>query len=97
MSDRALWAAFQKVRTEVEGALEETRKKEAQRIEAEEKRRREEKAKKRAPQPAASAGTIQRSCSGGACRKPHVSPRSACRPGPFRPAQCDMPITIPSP
>lgn len=55
MSDRALWAAFQKVRTEVEGALEETRKKEAQRIEAEEKRRREEKAKKRAPQPAASA------------------------------------------
>lgn len=48
MSDRALWAAFQKVRTEVEGALEETRKKEAQRIEAEEKRRREEKAKKRA-------------------------------------------------
>ena len=29
MSDRALWAAFQKVRTEVEGALEETRKKEA--------------------------------------------------------------------
>ena len=43
MSDRALWAAFQKVRTEVEGALEETRKKEAQRIEAEEKRRREEK------------------------------------------------------
>ncbi len=53
MSDRALWAAFQKVRTEVEGALEETRKKEAQRIEAEEKRRREEKAKKRAAQPAA--------------------------------------------
>ena len=53
MSDRALWAAFQKVRTEVEGALEETRKKEAQRIEAEEKRRREEKAKKRAASPAA--------------------------------------------
>lgn len=48
MSDRALWAAFQKVRTEVEGALEETRKKEALRIEAEEKRRREEKAQKRA-------------------------------------------------
>ena len=45
MSDRALWAAFQKVRTEVEGALEETRKKEAQRIEAEEKRRREENEK----------------------------------------------------
>lgn len=53
MSDRALWAAFQKVRTEVEGALEETRKKEAQRIETEEKRRREEKAKKRAASPAA--------------------------------------------
>ena len=53
MSDRALWAAFQKVRTEVEGALEETRKKEAQRIEAEEKRRREEKTKKRAASPAA--------------------------------------------
>lgn len=48
MSDRALWAAFQKVRTEVEGALEETRKKEAQRLEEEEKRRREERAKKRA-------------------------------------------------
>ena len=60
MSDRALWAAFQKVRTEVEGALEETRKKEAQRIEAEEKRRREEKAKKRAPQPAASAARLVR-------------------------------------
>lgn len=60
MSDRALWAAFQKVRTEVEGALEETRKKEAQRIEAEEKRRREEKAKKRAPQPAASATRLVR-------------------------------------
>ena len=55
MSDRALWAAFQKVRTEVEGALEETRKKEAQRIEAEEKRRREEKAKKRAAAPTSSA------------------------------------------
>lgn len=60
MSDRALWAAFQKVRTEVEGALEETRKKEAQRIEAEEKRRREEKAKKRAPQPAAPSARLVR-------------------------------------
>ena len=60
MSDRALWAAFQKVRTEVEGALEETRKKEAQRIEAEEKRRREEKAKKRAAQPAASSARLVR-------------------------------------
>ena len=60
MSDRALWAAFQKVRTEVEGALEETRKKEAQRIEAEEKRRREEKAKKRAAQPAASSSRLVR-------------------------------------
>ncbi len=57
MSDRALWAAFQKVRTEVEGALEETRKKETQRIEAEEKRRREEKAKKRAAVPASSAAS----------------------------------------
>lgn len=60
MSDRALWAAFQKVRTEVEGALEETRKKEAQRIEAEEKRRREEKAKKRAAAPAPSASRLVR-------------------------------------
>lgn len=60
MSDRALWAAFQKVRTEVEGALEETRKKEAQRIEAEEKRRREEKAKKRAVAPAASGSRLVR-------------------------------------
>lgn len=60
MSDRALWAAFQKVRTEVEGALEETRKKEAQRIEAEEKRRREEKAKKRAAAPASPAARLVR-------------------------------------
>lgn len=60
MSDRALWAAFQKVRTEVEGALEETRKKEAQRIEAEEKRRREEKAKKRAAAPLSSSSRLVR-------------------------------------
>lgn len=70
MSDRALWAAFQKVRTEVEGALEETRKKEAQRIEAEEKRRREEKAKKRAPQPAASAAPSARLVRGEAPKVP---------------------------
>ena len=85
MSDRALWAAFQKVRTEVEGALEETRKKEAQRIEAEEKRRREEKAKKRAPQPAASAAPSARLVRGEA---PKASPAGKVREaqGPSAPA-----------
>lgn len=81
MSDRALWAAFQKVRTEVEGALEETRKKEAQRIEAEEKRRREEKAKKRAPQPAASAAPSARLVRGEAPKVPSAGkPREAQGP-----------------
>lgn len=85
MSDRALWAAFQKVRTEVEGALEETRKKEAQRIEAEEKRRREEKAKKRAPQPAASAAPSARLVRGEAPKVPSAGkPREA--QGPSAPA-----------
>lgn len=85
MSDRALWAAFQKVRTEVEGALEETRKKEAQRIEAEEKRRREEKAKKRAPQPAASAASSARLVRGEAPKaSPAGKPREA--QGPSAPA-----------
>ena len=85
MSDRALWAAFQKVRTEVEGALEETRKKEAQRIEAEEKRRREEKAKKRAPQPAASAAPSARLVRGEAPKaSPAGKPREA--QGPSAPA-----------
>lgn len=85
MSDRALWAAFQKVRTEVEGALEETRKKEAQRIEAEEKRRREEKAKKRAPQPAASAVPSARLVRGEAPKaSPAGKPREA--QGPSAPA-----------
>lgn len=82
MSDRALWAAFQKVRTEVEGALEETRKKEAQRIEAEEKRRREEKAKKRAAQPAASSSRLVRN------EAPKASPAGKVREaqGPSAPA-----------
>lgn len=82
MSDRALWAAFQKVRTEVEGALEETRKKEAQRIEAEEKRRREEKAKKRAAQPAASSSRLVRN------EAPKASPAGKVREaqGPSGPA-----------
>lgn len=85
MSDRALWAAFQKVRTEVEGALEETRKKEAQRIEAEEKRRREEKAKKRAPQPAASVAPSTRLVRGEAPKaSPAGKPREA--QGPSAPA-----------
>lgn len=85
MSDRALWAAFQKVRTEVEGALEETRKKEAQRIEAEEKRRREEKAKKRAPQPAAFAAPSARLVRGEAPKVPSAGkPREA--QGPSDPA-----------
>lgn len=85
MSDRALWAAFQKVRTEVEGALEETRKKEAQRIEAEEKRRREEKAKKRAPQLAASAAPSARLVRGEAPKaSPAGKPREA--QGPSAPA-----------
>lgn len=85
MSDRALWAAFQKVRTEVEGALEETRKKEAQRIEAEEKRRREEKAKKRAPQPAAFAAPSARLVRGEAPKVPSAGkPREA--QGPSAPA-----------
>lgn len=82
MSDRALWAAFQKVRTEVEGALEETRKKEAQRIEAEEKRRREEKAKKRAAQPAAPSARLVRN------EAPKASPAGKVREaqGPSAPA-----------
>lgn len=85
MSDRALWAAFQKVRTEVEGALEETRKKEAQRIEAEEKRRREEKAKKRAASPAASAAPSARLVRGEAPKVPSAGkPREA--QGPSAPA-----------
>lgn len=85
MSDRALWAAFQKVRTEVEGALEETRKKEAQRIEAEEKRRREEKAKKRAPQPAASAAPSARLVRGEAPKVPSAGKAREAQ-GPSAPA-----------
>lgn len=93
MSDRALWAAFQKVRTEVEGALEETRKKEAQRIEAEEKRRREEKAKKRAAQPASSSARLVRN------EAPKASPAGKVREaqGPSAPApRTGRPSSAPS-